>query len=370
MKSQLLRIVVVIMAISLMVCSFASCQIAIEEEPAGGNDVDIAGPSDIFDDPSSDADVDNGNNGNNSNNSNSNNNGNNGGNYYPNNGGNSGNTNNGGNSGNNGNNNNNNNSGGNINIPQIDWAGTANDAEQALKDFYTHFDTPEERIAILRMAGYEYDAEQQIFYTHLNPWQRYFGFHDIYDRAAPITNMWYLTLKIDFTYGDYDWRLQWWKGQYGILEGAELGVYTKDVGVPGDFYECAADENLLKMEFSYYQSAADYNKQNPLFIRYEQEHWWLTGFKFGVTQPQKNVVKAVLYARDEDMADKIEVGLQNVTDDKGNWNGFTSYRPGSNQVNFYVRNGNVFEIVWKTAGYVNYSYMMDGNEDDADIPTE
>ncbi len=363
MKSQLLRIVAVIMAISLMVCSFASCQIAIEEEPAGGNDVDIAGPSDIFDDSTDDDGTNNGNN-NGNNGNNSNNSGNGGNNYTPNNGGNSGNS---GNTGNTGSNTGN--TGNSISIPQIDWQGTANDAEQAMKDFYTHFDTPEERLEILRKAGYEYDAEQQIFYTHLNPWQRYFGFHDIYDRAAPITNMWYLTLKIDFTYGYYDWRLQWWKGQYGILEGAELGVYTKDAGSKGDFYDCAY-ENLLKMEFSYYQSAADYNKQNPLFIRYEQEHWWLTGFKFGVTQPEKCVVKAVLYAKDSDMADKIEVGLQNVTDDKGNWNGFTSYRPGSNQENFYVRNGNVFEVIWKTAGYVNYSYMMDGNEDDAGIPTE
>ncbi|MBR5247193.1 MAG: DUF4474 domain-containing protein [Clostridia bacterium] len=370
MKSTLLRIVSIIMAISLIVCSFASCQIAIEEEPAGNGGVDIAGPDDdLFDD-----DITQDNSGNNSNGNNSGNNGNstnNGGNST-NNGGNSSNggnsTNNGGNSGSNSNNNNG--TGSNISIPQIDWAGTANDADQAMKDFYAHFDTPEERIEILRMAGYEYDAEQQIFYTHLNPWQRYFGFHDIYDRAAPITNMWYLTLKIDFTYGAYDWRLQWWKGQYGVLEGAELGVYTKDAGSWGDFYDCAADENLLKMEFEYYQSAADYNNKNPLFIRYEQEHWWLTGFKFGVTQPQKCVVKAVLYARDDVMADGIEEGLKNVTDDKGNWNGFTAYRPGSNQTNFYVRNGNVFEIVWKTAGYVNYSYMMDGNEDDAEIPTE
>ena len=99
------------------------------------------------------------------------------------------------------------------------------------------FDTEEERREVVRLAGYEYDEEQKIFYTHLNPWQRYFGFHDIYDRAAPITAMVYLTLKVDFTYGNYDWRLQWWKGQYGVLEGAELGVYTKDKGTPGDFYE-------------------------------------------------------------------------------------------------------------------------------------
>ncbi len=356
MKSHFLKIISVIMAITLLACSFASCQVAIKEEPAGNGGMDIAGPSDDYFGTDDNLNQDNSGIGTQ-------------------------------------------NPGNTVNptsptapadrptnppvtpstsgstdavnrLPQIDWAGTANDAEKALQQFYTHFDTPEERKEILHAAGYEYDEEQDIFYSHLNPWQRYFGFHDIYDRAAPITNMWYLTLKIDFTYGFYDWRLQWWKGQYGVLEGAELGVYTKDKGTPGDFYECAADVNLLKMEFTYYQSAADYNQSNPLFTRYEQEHWWLTGFKFGVTQPTKNVVKAVLYARDTEMADKIEIGLQNVTDDKGNWNGFTSYRPGTNQTNFYVRKDNMFEVIWKTAGYVNYSYMMDGNQDDAEIPTE
>ena len=46
MKSRFMRIMAIIMAISLLVCSFASCQIAIEEEPADGQ-VDIAGPDDL-----------------------------------------------------------------------------------------------------------------------------------------------------------------------------------------------------------------------------------------------------------------------------------------------------------------------------------
>ena len=85
MKSQFLRIVSIIMAISLIVCSFASCQIAIEEEPAGGNDVDIAGPSDDYNDLDNDITGNNGDNNNGNNGNNGNNSGNNGGNYYPNN---------------------------------------------------------------------------------------------------------------------------------------------------------------------------------------------------------------------------------------------------------------------------------------------
>lgn len=220
----------------------------------------------------------------------------------------------------------------------------------------------EEMLSILRVFGYEYDAEQNVYYTSLNAWQRNFGFTDLYDSAAVYTNMWYQTLKIDFEYQDLLWRLQWWKGQYGVLEGAEMGVYTKKPeNVDFPFYKCAEDENLLEMYFEYYQTPADYNEGKPLFTRYEQEHWWITGFKFGVCNPEENVLKAVLIARDKEMADGIEEGLKNVTDKEGNKNGFKEYRPWHDieSNNFYTRSkmddGRVrFDVVWKDAGYTNY----------------
>lgn len=210
--------------------------------------------------------------------------------------------------------------------------------------------------AALHAVGYEYDAEQQIYYSTLNPWQRHFGFGDQYDQAAVYANMKYTTIKIDFPYDGLLWRLQWWKGQYGVLEGAEMGVYTKD---PKDasttFYDCASDEQLLTMSFEYYKNANDFNNNNRLFIRQEQEHWWLTGFKFGYTDPKKNVIKATVIAYDTEMADGIEEGLKNVKDSKGNWNGFVKYRSGTTAKNVYVRNGNKFTVVWYDAGYQNYT---------------
>ncbi len=210
-------------------------------------------------------------------------------------------------------------------------------------------------MAALNAAGYEYDAEQKIYYSTLNPWQRHFGFGDEYDVAAAYTNMRYTTLKIDFAYDGLLWRLQWWKGQYGALEGAEMGVYTKD---PNDtsttFYDCADNDHLLKMSFEYYRTVADYNKKNMLFQRQEQEHWWLTGFKFGYTVgSDKSVLKGTIEAFDKEMADGIEKGLKSVTDNKGNWNGFIESGTGTGR-NYYVRNGNKFTVLWIDAGYENY----------------
>ena len=224
--------------------------------------------------------------------------------------------------------------------------------------------TSEQLKDIVRLFGYEYDAEQNIFYTHLYPWQRYFGFTDMYDNAATYASMNYMTLKIDFEYQNLLWRLQWWKGQYGVLEGAELGVYTKDPKrADAIFYECAADEHLLEMYFEYYQSVSDYNKGDVLFTRYEQRHWWLTGFKFGICNPAKNVVKASIIAWDDTMANGIENGLKNVTDKTGRPNGFKAYKswlPVETQgYNFYIREKlddgrTMFTVVWKDAGYLNY----------------
>ncbi len=215
---------------------------------------------------------------------------------------------------------------------------------------------------ILALFGYEYDAEQNIYYTSMNPWQRYFGFTDLYDEMAVYTNMRYQTLKIDFEYGDLLWRLQWWKGQYGVLEGAELGVYTKEYdNINSIFYECAEDHNLFEMSFEYYHNVDDYDAGRILFTRPSQEHWWITGFKFGWCNPENNVVKATLIARDKAMADGVEEGLQNVTDKNGNINGFVKYNPwdASQDYDYYKREETkdgryMFTVVWKDAGYTNY----------------
>lgn len=377
MKSNITRILSIILALSLVVCCFSACGgNGEDEEPT----YDIEMPTNPINNGSDDTFVNDGSNntgdvlgGNNggSNSSSSNN----GGSYVPNGGssgsypsvpnynGNTGSTNNG--STNNGSTNNGATNSGSTNSGSTNNGsgilsglnGITGQLEAEIKHFMTHIDTPEERNDMLALAGYEYDPVQDIYYTSLNPWQRAMGFADIYDQAAPLTNMWYLTLKADFTYGDLLWRLQWWKGQYGILEGAELGVYTKNPANQSSFYKCAEDDQLLKMTMDFYHSWADYKSGNRLFTRLEQEHWWLTGFKFGMVNPSDCVVRATLYAFDDAMADGIEAALQNLTDgnNKLTGKGFVPYKSGTTAKDFYIRNGNRFSVVWHEAGYLNFS---------------
>ena len=125
---------------------------------------------------------------------------------------------------------------------------------------------------ILIACGFEYDAKQGIYYSHLNPLQRKFGFNFIYDMAAPMAGMFYDTKRIEFIYDNREWMIQIWKGQYGITSGAEIGLYNRPMDRVMQ-YDCADDEDLIEMQFDFY------NQNELVFSRGPEKHWWLTGFK-------------------------------------------------------------------------------------------
>ncbi len=125
---------------------------------------------------------------------------------------------------------------------------------------------------ILVACGFEYDAKQGIYYSHLNPLQRKFGFNFIYDMAAPMAGMFYDTKRIEFIYDNREWMIQIWKGQYGITSGAEIGLYNRPLDRVMQ-YDCADDEDLIEMQFDFY------NQNQFVFSRGPEKHWWLTGFK-------------------------------------------------------------------------------------------
>ncbi len=377
MKSNITRILSIILALSLIICCFSACGGKEEpEEPTYNIEMPTnpdKGSEDVYVNDGSGNDLGLNNSG--SSNSGSNNfvSGNNS--YVPNYSGNSGTSNSGSSSsGNSGSSSSGNSSSSSSGILSgIGSVTNTNQLQAEIEHFMTHIDTPEERNEMLALAGYEYDPVQDVYYTSLNPWQRSMGFTDIYDTAAPLTNMYYLTLKADFVYKNLLWRLQWWKGQYGILEGAELGVYTKSPYDNSGFYKCAEDDQLLTMTMDFYHSWADYQSGNRLFTRLEQEHWWLTGFKFGMVNPKSCVVRATLYAYDDEMADGIEAALQNLTDNKNNLTGkgFVPYKSGSTAKDFYIRNGNRFSVVWQEVGYLNFNTTENPEQSNpnVEIPT-
>ncbi len=131
------------------------------------------------------------------------------------------------------------------------------------------------------LFGYEFDQldpNKPHFFTSNDAWQRNFGFCKMYDDLAPLIAFYYDTERVFFEYGDYDWMVQLWKGQYGfVFIGSEIGIYHKDKDRTEEFYDCVDDTNRLDMKMTLYSYGKD-GKEQLLFDRPQGKYWWITGF--------------------------------------------------------------------------------------------
>lgn len=195
--------------------------------------------------------------------------------------------------------------------------------------------------------GYGYDAEQGIYYSLKDSWQREALFMTLYDDYAPIGNMIYRTVKADFTNNaeELDYRIQMWKGNYGVFRGAEIGVYTKS-RANNSVYQCADPAHELQMHFDLFDSEADWRAGNRNFFR-EEKTWWLTGFRLGVGDPAKAVLDGRIVASSFRMALAMEKAFKDC--------GFKQKRGGDlTELDTFMRNGNEIYFVWRDVGALNY----------------
>ncbi len=132
--------------------------------------------------------------------------------------------------------------------------------------------------------GYLFDPNELYFYTADDPWQRNVGYNSIFDTTSNLALIDFDTVRLRFEYGNKDWMIQLWKGQYGLVfYGAEVGVYTKPKDRNIMHYDCASDDEMLKMtmDFLEYKNG----KWQRRFTRPYGYYWWCTGFipgnKFG-----------------------------------------------------------------------------------------
>ncbi|SHI16732.1 DUF4474 domain-containing protein [Desulfosporosinus lacus] len=162
----------------------------------------------------------------------------------------------------------------------------------------------------IEIAGYSYDSIQDIFYSIMNPWQRSIGYCRLFDEAAAPLGMIIDCEPIHFEYNEKKWMIGFWKGQYDLVTGGEIGVYTGalDLKIPGfftgTFYNCASDADLLQMSFILRKNG------NVLFTR-EGEHWWLTGFKLGeFSEPSELTMDINITLKNKLMRDAFIGGLR------------------------------------------------------------
>lgn len=201
------------------------------------------------------------------------------------------------------------------------------------------------------MLSYKMDPEEGYFYTEEKAWQREFGFNIFYDKMSPYILFFYDTVRVEFTYQDYDWMIQLWKGQYGmIMLGAEIGVYFKpegrSTGGEIDHYDCADDEHMLPMEMRMY------NKGEVSFRRPYQKYWWVTGFISGSLDKANDrsqlVVEARITFKDTTMAAMFYNGMLDhgfIKAKKLNLGTTTDYICEADSI---YRNGKDVFFVWQT----------------------
>lgn len=210
---------------------------------------------------------------------------------------------------------------------------------------------PDGSMSIVKSDGtvalsYSYDAVGNYFYTDDNPWQRNFGFNRLYDMGAAFTVMYYDTVRIKYSYGQYDWMIQMWKGQYGLIfVGSEIGLYYKEKTKTTDHYNCATEAMELNMQMTLYREG-----RGELFTRPYAPHWWITAFvpgkltKFSDRSELTMIGKIEFKSEGERKA--FCTALEKCKDIDGNRFKYAS-QISKNTPERYTFRGNTVDLVWR-----------------------
>lgn len=162
--------------------------------------------------------------------------------------------------------------------------------------------------SFLEPFGFEFDLNEDIVISKNDAWQRNFGYMNIYDKKAPLFNMVFDALPVCFNYDCKNYRIEFWKGQYGLTTGAEIGIYIQD---GKDFYRAAKDTERLDMSFTLIKNC-------KLFYR-SLCSWWLTGFDVGnFSRPKDLKMNVCIKFPCEEMKNAFVKALINTGYSKGN----------------------------------------------------
>lgn len=145
--------------------------------------------------------------------------------------------------------------------------------------------------------GYCYEYTKDLFVTTLHPWQREMGYCRIYDESAVSMSMVIHCEPIEFEYGGMLYLIEFWKGQYGMTTGGEVGIYKAEKPEnyePGDFvfYQSISDREMPYIGMSLY-------KNGKAIVQRGDRHWWLTAFLLGT------------YSKPEELEMKIQIVFPN-----------------------------------------------------------
>lgn len=147
----------------------------------------------------------------------------------------------------------------------------------------------------LSRMGYDVIGQKSYIYNDdKDPdcFQKNFGYNPLYDWGANLIDFSIETTKLDFDYDNKEYRIQLWKGQYISGEigtvGGEIGVYTRPRGSLGEHYNCAEQDDWVKMEMTVFWDEFDNGEYLPQFSRNYDDFWWATGFVDGQLKDRRD----------------------------------------------------------------------------------
>lgn len=156
--------------------------------------------------------------------------------------------------------------------------------------------------------GYKYLPASDLFSTRIDAPQREFGYATLYDKGAPHLNLIFDSLPVYFHYQGRTWLLEFWKGQYGINTGAEIGLYytnriLEPTEIKNTFFKAAEDADMLQMSL-------ELHRGDSCVAEISQKHWWLTAFRMGsFSKPSDLCLKASVTFPTPEMANAFMEGL-------------------------------------------------------------
>ncbi len=141
-----------------------------------------------------------------------------------------------------------------------------------------------------------YGTKEYIYNDDTDPAcvQANFGYNRLYDWGAQLIDFSIDTARMKFDYGEKEYMIQIWKGQYISGEmgtvGGEVGLYTRPKGTVSTIghYSCAPREEWLNMEMTVLWDEEGNGNYIPQLTRAYALHWWPTGFVFGQLADKKD----------------------------------------------------------------------------------
>lgn len=159
--------------------------------------------------------------------------------------------------------------------------------------------------------GFCYLPDKDIMTSTTNAWQKKFGYCTLFDKSAHRFNMVFDCEPVYFNYDNRTWRIEFWKGQYGINIGCEIGIYKADrILCPEEYdkekFTAISENEMLKM-------SAMLNFKGKTLFCLRHRHWWLTGFKMGTyCEPEDLTMNISIAFPCEEMLDSFVCSLQNM----------------------------------------------------------